>query len=63
MFQKYYDWGIKVRTPEELQAEYLELLEDRLKEVGLEMPTGVEPDYDMRMGYEAGEAPAKAVPA
>ncbi|WP_404378509.1 Phenylacetic acid catabolic protein [Caenispirillum salinarum] len=64
MFQKYYDWGIKVRTPEELQAEYLELLEGRLKECGLEMPQGVEPDYDMRMGYEAGEAPAdKAVPA
>lgn len=61
MFDKYYEYGIKVRTPEELQAEYLELLESRLKEVGLEMPTNVEPDYDMRMGYEAGDASAAPV--
>jgi len=55
MFDKYYEYGIKVKKPEELQVEYLELLESRLKEVGLEMPQGVEADYDMRVGYEAEE--------
>jgi ring-1,2-phenylacetyl-CoA epoxidase subunit PaaA len=44
-----------VKKPEELQAEYLELLESRLKEVGLEVPQGVEADYDMRVGYEAAD--------
>ena len=52
MFDIYYEYGIKVKKPEELQAEYLELLEDRLGQVGLEMPKDVEPDYDMRVGYE-----------
>ncbi len=52
MFDIYYDYGIKVKKPEELQAEYLALLEDRLGQVGLEMPKDVEPDYDMRVGYE-----------
>jgi len=52
MFDIYYEYGIKVKKPEELQAEYLELLEDRLGQVGLEMPQGVEADYDMRVGYE-----------
>ncbi|MDJ0947998.1 MAG: phenylacetate-CoA oxygenase subunit PaaI [Alphaproteobacteria bacterium] len=55
MFDKYYEYGIKVRTPEQLQAEYLELMEDRLKGVGLEMPKGVEADYDMRVGYDMDE--------
>ncbi|GIK99261.1 MAG: hypothetical protein BroJett029_34700 [Alphaproteobacteria bacterium] len=60
MFDIYYEYGIKVRKPEELQQEYLELLEPRLKELGLEMPTGIEADYDMRVGYEAGDAPIAA---
>ncbi|WP_019644681.1 Phenylacetic acid catabolic protein [Novispirillum itersonii] len=55
MFDKYYEYGIKTRTPEELTAEYLELLESRLKEVGLELPKDVSPDYDMRMGYDGGD--------
>jgi ring-1,2-phenylacetyl-CoA epoxidase subunit PaaA len=59
MFDVYYEYGLKVRKPEELQAEYLELVEARLKEVGLEMPRGVEPDYDMRVGY-AMDSPAAA---
>jgi ring-1,2-phenylacetyl-CoA epoxidase subunit PaaA len=56
MFDIYYEYGIKTKRPEELQAEYLDILESRLKEIGLAMPVGVEADYDMRMGYEAGEA-------
>lgn len=61
MFDIYYDYGLKVRKPEELQAEYMDLLEGRLKECGLEVPEGVEPDYEMRMGYEAGEAAIELV--
>jgi len=60
MFDKYFEWGIKVKTPEELQTEYLELMEDRLKQVGLEMPTGVEADYDMRIGYDIDAPEADA---
>lgn len=62
MFDIYYEFGLKVKKPEELQAEYLELLESRLKEVGLEVPKGVEPDYDMRVGYNV-DVPADLVKA
>ena len=51
MFDIYHEYGLKVKTPEELQTEYLELLEDRLTDIGFVMPSGVEPDYDMRIGY------------
>ncbi|MCV6587774.1 MAG: phenylacetate-CoA oxygenase subunit PaaI [Marinobacterium sp.] len=51
MFDIYHEYGLKVKTPEELQTEYLELLEDRLTDIGFTMPSGVEPDYDMRIGY------------
>lgn len=55
MFDIYYEYGIKVKKPEELQAEYMELLESRLGDIGFEVPTGVEADYDMRLGYEAAD--------
>jgi ring-1,2-phenylacetyl-CoA epoxidase subunit PaaA len=58
MFDIYYEYGIKVKKPEELQAEYMELLESRLGDIGFEVPQGVEADYDMRMGYEAAESGA-----
>lgn len=51
MFECYYEWGIKTKRPEQLQSEYMELLESRLTEIGFEVPKGIEPDYDMRMGY------------
>lgn len=57
MFDIYYEYGLKVKRPEELQAEYLEIVGSRLGEVGLALPPDIEPDYDMRVGYEAG-APA-----
>lgn len=60
-FEVYYEVGLKVKRPEELQGEYLQLLADRLKEVGIAMPEGIEADYDMRCSYEAAEAPQKAV--
>jgi ring-1,2-phenylacetyl-CoA epoxidase subunit PaaA len=56
MFDIYYDYGLKVKRPEALQAEYLALLSDRLGQVGLEMPEGVEADYDMRVGYQLDAA-------
>lgn len=58
MFDTYYDFGLKVTRPEELQAEYMELLTDRLGQVGLDLPRGVEPDYDMRMGYDSAATAA-----
>ena len=56
MFDIYYEYGLKVKKPEELQAEYLDLLTDRLTLVGLEKPEGVEADYDMRVGYQVDAA-------
>jgi ring-1,2-phenylacetyl-CoA epoxidase subunit PaaA len=59
MFEKYFEYGIKVKKPEELQQEYLEILESRLTgELGFKVPEGVEADYDMRIGYEADEESA-----
>lgn len=50
-FDRYYEMGLKIMRPEECQAQYLELLQERLKEVGLEYVPDVEPDYDQRIGY------------
>ena len=47
MLDLYYDYGIKVKRPEELQTDYLELLADRLGQVGLDMPDGIEADYEL----------------
>ena len=55
MFDLYHEYGLKVSKPEELQAEYMELLESRLGDIGFAVPKGVEADYDMRIGYEASE--------
>jgi len=57
-FDAYFEYGIKVKRPEELQAEYLELMEDRLKQVGLTVPEGVEADYEMRVGYDIDDEAA-----
>jgi len=53
MFDKYFEYGLKTKTPEELQEEYWELVDPRLKEIGLAMPADseIEPDYEMRVGY------------
>lgn len=60
MFDIYYEYGIKVKRPEELQAEYMDLLADRLTEIGFEVPQGIEPDYEMRVGYEASAPPLRS---
>jgi ring-1,2-phenylacetyl-CoA epoxidase subunit PaaA len=57
-FAKYFEMGLKLKDSRQLQAEYLEIVSKRLAELGLEMPTGIEPDYDMRVGYEFEEAVA-----
>lgn len=54
-FARYFEYGLKLKKSEDLQQEYLEIVSDRLKDIGLEMPSNVTPDYDMRFGY-AGEA-------
>lgn len=50
-FARYFEFGLKVKSVEELRAEYLDIVAGRLKELGLYMPDDVEPDYDMRFGY------------
>ena len=47
-----------MKKPEELQAEYMELLESLLTYLGLCVPACITSHYDMRMGYEAEEAAA-----
>jgi ring-1,2-phenylacetyl-CoA epoxidase subunit PaaA len=54
-FDKYFEMGLKLKTARELQAEYLEIVSKRLSILGLEMPTNIQPDYDMRVGYQAGD--------
>ena len=50
-FSKYYDLGLKPLRPEECQSIYLDLVRERLKDVGLDFVDGVAPDYDQRIGY------------
>lgn len=57
-FAQYFEMGLKVKTSQQLQTEYREIVSKRLLELGLEMPEGVEPDYDMRVGYEIEETQA-----
>lgn len=46
-FDAYCDYGLKPKRSEALQADYLTQLELRLKSMGLVMPEGIEPDYQM----------------
>lgn len=46
-FKVYNSFGLKPKFPEELKEEYLGLVKDRLKKVGLEFPEGIAADYDM----------------
>lgn len=62
-FAHYYEFGLKVKTPEQLQEEYLEIVSNRLNELGLEMPTNIEPDYDMRFGYAEPTRAGDVVPS
>jgi len=50
-FGKYFEMGLKPLRPEECQALYLDLVRERLADVGLEFVEGVMPDYDQRIGY------------
>jgi ring-1,2-phenylacetyl-CoA epoxidase subunit PaaA len=50
-FARYFEYGLKIKTAQQIQDEYMEVVEKRLKEIGLEMPKDVQPNYDMRMGY------------
>jgi ring-1,2-phenylacetyl-CoA epoxidase subunit PaaA len=59
-FARYFELGLKTRTATQLQDEYLEIVSSRLRELGLEIPQNVEPDYDMRMGYSADHLTATA---
>jgi ring-1,2-phenylacetyl-CoA epoxidase subunit PaaA len=52
-FARYFELGLKVKTATQIQEEYMEIVSTRLRELGLDLPGGIEPDYDMRMGYNA----------
>lgn len=51
-FASYFEFGLKTKTSTVLQEEYRKIVSQRLKELGLEMPSNVQPDYDMRVGYQ-----------
>jgi len=57
-FGKYFEYGLKVKSAQQIQDEYMEIVSERLKELGLEIPTNVEPDYDMRFGYATAKSEA-----
>lgn len=55
-FDRYRDVGLKILRPEECQEQYLELVKQRIEDVGLEYVEDVEPDYDQRFGYAMDDA-------
>ncbi len=63
-FARYFEMGLKTKSSQQLQDEYREIVSKRLSELGLVMPEHIEPDYDMRVGYQIesdSERPAQAV--
>lgn len=50
-FSLYQELGLKLKSAETLKHEYMELVAVRLEDLGLQVPSAVEPDYDMRAGY------------
>ncbi|MBX9688330.1 MAG: phenylacetate-CoA oxygenase subunit PaaI [Candidatus Obscuribacterales bacterium] len=50
-FQKYFEYGLKIKTAQQVQEEYLEIVQKRFAELGLVVPKDIEPDYEMRVGY------------
>lgn len=57
-FGKYFEYGLKVKSAQQIQDEYMEIVSERLKELELEIPSNVEPDYDMRFGYATAKSEA-----
>ena len=62
-FARYFEMGLKVKRSQELQDEYMEILSKRLAEIGLELPSDIQPDYEMRVGYEVEEQERKPAAA
>jgi ring-1,2-phenylacetyl-CoA epoxidase subunit PaaA len=54
-FAFYNELGLKLKTPEVLKEEYLDLVSARLSDLHLEVPKNIEPDYEMRVGYAVGD--------
>ncbi len=54
-FARYFEMGLKIKTSKELQDEYMEIVSKRITEIGLELPSNIQPDYEMRFGYCADE--------
>lgn len=62
-FQKYFEYGLKIKTAQEVQDEYLDIVKKRFEEIGLVVPDSIEPDYDMRVGYGLDEGTTKLLKA
>jgi ring-1,2-phenylacetyl-CoA epoxidase subunit PaaA len=56
-FARYFEMGLKIKSAQELQDEYREIVSKRLADIGLELPSNVQPDYDMRVGYATDVQP------
>lgn len=54
-FARYFEMGLKVKRAQELQNEYMEIVSKRLAELGLEIPSNLEANYDMSFGYNERE--------
>lgn len=50
-FGVYFELGLKVRTASQIQDEYISILTSRMKELDLDLPANVVPDYEMKVGY------------
>lgn len=46
-FKMYHQFGLKPCLPEDLKKEYLDLVSDRLGQLGLELPKQIRADYEM----------------
>jgi ring-1,2-phenylacetyl-CoA epoxidase subunit PaaA len=55
-FKKYFEYGLKIKTAQQVQDEYMEIIKKRFEEIGLVVPDGITPDYEMRVGYGADDS-------
>jgi ring-1,2-phenylacetyl-CoA epoxidase subunit PaaA len=60
-FARYFEFGLKLKPASQVQEEYLEIVKGRLAELGLQMPSKIVPDYDMRLGYAEETTEALAI--
>ena len=62
-FVRYFEYGLKIKTAQQVQEEYMEIIQKRFAEIGLKVPSDIVPDYDMRMGYQVESNDTQVVSA